>query len=359
MLRNYARWQPELLWEFVRYSTVESPGKSNIPFDRWNAWMDTETWLEMTAGASFSLAETLHRTTETLSGKYGIAGSALAEGLVRLVAGYPKDRIRYGNASPVVKDYIGILATFVWKDEVPDAVREQSAVIAGSGQGHEGIETTSRSEELQPVLERIVRDVQAELHIADTEQALAEAAQLEYIEVPNAGLCLLSIWFPRLFDMLGLLVVNADGKKDFKDIEARIRAVFILQRLVTDEVREYEEHELAFNRILTGCPFHVPLPRTLELTPNEIQTAGSMLAGVKANWNKLKNTSVKGFQRSFIERPGKLEQREDKWVLYVENRAYDILLDSLPWSYRQIRLPWLKKKINVVWRDKEEFDFES
>lgn len=159
--------------------------------------------------------------------------------------------------------------------------------------------------------------------------------------------------------MLGLLAVNADGKKDFKDIEARIRAVFILQRLVTDEVREYEEHELAFNRILTGCPFHVPLPRTLELPPNEIQTAESMLAGVKANWDKLKNTSVKGFQRSFIERPGKLEQRGDKWVLYVENRAYDILLDSLLWSYRQIRLPWLKKKINVVWRDKEEFDFKS
>lgn len=360
MLRYYARWQPELLWEFVRYSTVDSLGKSNIPFNRWNAWMDTEPWLEMTAGVSFSLAETLHRTTETLSGKYGIAGFALAEGLVRLVAGYPTERIHYGNASSVVKDYIGILATSVWKDKVPDAVREQSSAIAYSGQpGYKESETTSQVEDSQPVLESIVRDVEAELHIADTEQALVEATQPEYIEVPNAGLCLLAIWFPRLFDMLGLLVVNVDGKKDFKDIEARIRAVFILQRLVTDEVREYEEYELAFNRILTGCPFHVPLPRTLGLPPNEIQTAESMLAGVKANWDKLKNTSVKGFQRSFIERPGKLEQREDKWVLYVENRAYDILLDSLPWSYRQIRLPWLKKKINVVWRDKEEFDFES
>lgn len=219
MLRYYARWQPELLWEFVRYSTVDSPGKSNIPFDRWNAWMDTEAWMEMTAGVSFSLAETLRRTTETLSGKYGIAGSALAEGLVRLVAGYPTDRIRYGNASSIVKDYIGILATSVWKDEVPDAVREQSAVIAGSGQGHEGIETTSRSEDLQPVLESIVRDVEAELHIADTEQALAEAVQPEYMEIPNAGLCLLAIWFPRLFDMLGLLAVNADGKKTSRTLK--------------------------------------------------------------------------------------------------------------------------------------------
>ena len=128
---------------------------------------------------------------------------------------------------------------------------------------------------------------------------------------------------------------------------------------MTDERREYKEQELAFNRILAACPFSVPLPKTLELTDTEVQTVESMIAGVKSNWDKLKGTSVKGFQKSFIERPGKLEQREDKWVLYVEERSYDILLDSLPWSYRRIRLPWLKKKINVIWRDKEEFDFEN
>lgn len=360
MLRYHARWQPKLLWEFVRYSGVDSPCKSNIPFSRWNTWMDTETWLEMIAGVSFSLAETLNRTTETLSEKYGIAEPVLSEGLVRFVAGYPAGRIHYGNDSSIVSEYTEILVVSVWKGEVPDVVREQSTAIADNGQpGPEKADTTLQPEQLQLVRESIVRDVEAELHITDTAQVLEDAVQPEYIEVPNAGLCLLAIWFPRLFDMLGLLAANADGKKDFKDIGTRIRAVFILQRLVTDEVREYEEHELAFNRILTGCPFHVPLPKTLELTQNEIQTAESMLAGVKANWDKLKNTSIKGFQRSFIERPGRLEQREDKWVLYVENRGYDILLDSLPWSYRIIRLPWLRKKINVVWRDKEEFDFEN
>lgn len=360
MLRYRARWQPKLLWEFVRYSAVGSPGRSNIPFSRWNTWMDTETWLEMIAGVSFSLAETLSRTTATLFEKYGIAGFVLSEGLVRFVAGYPADRIHYGNASSVVKEYMKILATSVWKGEVPEVVREQSAAIADKGlSGPEKADTTLQPEQLQLVRESIARDVEAELHITDTGQVLEDAVQPEYIEVPNAGLCLLAIWFPRLLDMLGLLAANADGKKDFKDIGTRIRAVFILQRLVTDEVREYEEHELAFNRILTGCPFHIPLPKTLELTQNEIQTAESMMAGVKANWDKLKNTSIKGFQRSFIERPGRLEQREDKWVLYVENKGYDILLDSLPWSYRTIRLSWLRKKINVVWRDKEEFDFEN
>lgn len=200
---------------------------------------------------------------------------------------------------------------------------------------------------------------ETELHITDTERALEDSVQPRYIEIQNAGLCLLAIWFSRLFDMLGLLREREDGRKELKNTEAQIRAIFLLQRLVTDEKREYREQELVFNRILTRCPFHVPLPGALELTSWEIQIVESMLAGVKANWDKLKNTSVKGFQRSFIERSGTLEQREEKWVLYVENRAYDILLDSLPWSYQQIQLPWLEKKINVVWRDKENFDFEK
>ncbi len=114
---------------------------------------------------------------------------------------------------------------------------------------------------------------------------------------------------------------------------------------------------LAFNRILTGCPFQVPLPKTLKLADYEIMTIESMIIGIKNNCEKFKNISAKGFQLNFIERPGRLEQREDKWVLYVEGRSYDMLLDFLPWSYRFVQLPWLEKRINVVWRDKGELIF--
>ena len=153
-----------------------------------------------------------------------------------------------------------------------------------------------------------------------------------------------------------LSLLTEDGS-DLKDTEARVKAIFILQRLVTDEPQEYKEQELAFNRILTGCPFQVPLPKTLKLADYEIMTIESMIIGIKNNCEKFKNISAKGFQLNFIERPGRLEQREDKWVLYVEGRSYDMLLDFLPWSYRLVQLPWLEKRINVVWRDKGEFDF--
>lgn len=365
ILRHYARWQPELLWKLVRYSTVSTPGRRHVASTQWSEWLGVEDWLEMISGMSLSLGDTLGRTVGTVSEKYGIENKILAEGLVRFVASYPIERIRYGNASDIVKKYLENVIALSWENGRPEYIRERS-----TGTGVE-----NRSEQKEPeeekqtesplpaerktALEAVVKIVEEELHLTDAEQALEESVLPEYIEVPNAGLCLLAVWFTRLFGMLGLLEEKEDGKKDLKDAEARIRAIFILQRIVTGEPREYKEQELAFNRILTGCPFYVPLPKTLTLTSQEIQTVESMLSGVKSNWDKLKNTSVKGFQHSFIERPGKLEQREDKWVLYVENRSYDILLDTLPWSYRQIRLPWLKKKINVIWRDKEEFDFEN
>lgn len=383
LLRHYARWQPDLPWRLILYSsgTVSNDSFSGTSATRviiptkWALWLDRDTLLEMISGISLTLGETLRQTIIAVSGKYNITDSATTEALIIFLASHPSDNVHYIEPQTVVRNYISALDTDILTgrdntereniEEAGNVVSEVQSWDNSSKSGRKRIEADGIPEAIsyngdrKSVPETVVKEVERELHIEDTERIMEDAVQPEYIEVTNAGLCLLAVWFTRLFDMLGLLEANADGKKDLKDTAARIRAIFILQRLVTDEKREYREQELALNRILTGCPFHVPLPKTLELTDNEIRTAESMLSGVKANWDKMKGTSVKGFQKSFIERPGKLEQREDKWVLYVEERSYDILLDSLPWSYRTIRLPWLKKKINVIWRDKEEFDFEN
>ena len=373
LLRHYARWQPELLWRLILYSSGTSATRTVIP-TKWASWLDRDTLLEMISGISLTLGETLRQTITAVSGKYNITDSATAEALIIFLASHPSDNVHYIEPQAVVRDYISALVPHIsaGKDTERENIEETGNVVSevqsqekSSMPAQKRAELTEIQEEIpysedrNSVLDTIAKEVERELNMEDTERIMENAVQPEYIEVPNAGLCLLAVWFSRLFDMLGLLEANTDGKKDLKDTAAMIRAIFILQRLVTDEKREYREQELALNRILTGCPFHVPLPKTLELTDNEIRTVESMLSGVKANWDKMKGTSVKGFQKSFIERPGKLEQREDKWVLYVEERSYDILLDSLPWSYRTIRLPWLKKKINVVWHNKEEFDFEN
>ena len=370
-LRHYARWQPELLWRLMRQAAVTASSDSpdaSIPFRQWASWIGREALLETVSENSLSLAETLRQTMEALAARYGIGETELTEALAVFMARHSSGRTYYADSSAIVREYIAALNRIGAMPAMQ--ISGEASATDSSGQESAQAQTTeadnslsatmdNRTSEGQVLVEQLVEEMEAALHLKETEKALKEAAQPEYIEVPNAGLCLLALWLPRLFDMLGLLETGADGKKDFRDTDARIRAIFVLQRLVTDEKREYKEQELAFNRILAACPFSVPLPKTLELTDTELQTVESMLAGVKSNWNKLKGTSVKGFQRSFIERPGKLEQREDKWVLYVEERSYDILLDSLPWSYRRIRLPWLKKRMDVVWRDKEEFDFEN
>lgn len=323
MLRHYARWQPKQLILFIR----QSVSKGNIPLREWKKWLGPDDWKEMLSGISFSLMETLRQTAKVLTEQYHFQESVLTDGFIQFFAVYPAENVYYGDTSFIIRQYIKKLKLS------PD---------------------TEKGDKITESNDSLVKGVESVLHTAETEQTLKESTQPDYIEIPNAGLCLLVLWFPRLFKILGLLT---DDGKNFINTESRIRAIFIIQHLVTDEKKEYKEQELAFNRILTECPFHIPLPKNIELTDMELQTVTSMLAGVKANWSKLKNTSVKGFQQSFINRPGKIEKQKDKWVLYVENRAYDILLNSLPWSYHEIRLPWLKKKIDVVWLEKESSNF--
>lgn len=176
-------------------------------------------------------------------------------------------------------------------------------------------------------------------------------APMQFI-VNNAGLVLLSPWLPRLFAMLGYL--NED-RRDLKDDESRIRAIFLLQYLTCSEEKEYEKTDLMFNRVLVSLPIQIPLPKSLALSDEEKRYCESLLNSVKANWSKMNGTSMKGFQQSFIFRTGHLDQQEERWLLTVDNRGYDILLDSVPWSFRQIRFPWLKKYVQVIWHEKHEF----
>lgn len=187
------------------------------------------------------------------------------------------------------------------------------------------------------------------------EEKLFKDSQMDdfvVVLVSNAGLCILSPWFPRLFSMLGYL---DEEKRNLKDTSSRIRTMFLLQYLASPEEKDYCKPELAFNRLLVALPAQVPLPKRIELTDEEKRTADGMLEGVKGNWVKMSGTSVGGLRQSFIVRDGRLEQQDEKWLLTVESRVYDILLDTVPWAFRQIRFPWLKKYIQVAWHERQEF----
>ncbi len=69
-----------------------------------------------------------------------------------------------------------------------------------------------------------------------------------------------------------------------------------------------------------------------------------------AHWGILGNTSVRGLRESFLQREGRLRRKDGGWQLLVQSRAFDMLLDKLPWGFSVIRHPWMESTVHVEWR---------
>lgn len=311
LFRRLLRHRPGKLLAFLR----EAVSRNVFPLDEWLRVTDASDWLHLAASLSLGKAELLRQITDCLSLPEEERKEALATYIVYGDTGeWP-----YATPQETVRGFIGMLPSL---QEVDNEKKEEA-----------------------------VRQVEAELALPETETPVEEELP-EALTVGNAGLCLLAPWFVRLFAMLGYL---DEERKKFRNTASKVRAVFLLQYLASGEEKAWREAELAFNRLITALPGHVPLPKRLPLTDEERQTADGMVAGVKANWPQMNGTSVEGFRGSFILRGGTLEQEEERWLLTVEEKAYDLLLETVPWGFRQIRLPWLKKHVQVKWHEKQIF----
>ena len=311
LFRRYLHFHPKKLLAFIRESVL----RNTTALDKWTEWTDTEDWLDLTAELSLSNAELLRQITDSLSLPENERRHALA---TYIIYGDPEEW-PYATPKETVRDFVNAVPSI------------------------HNLETGKKEETMC--------QVEAELKLAEAETQTVDG-QPEIFTVNNAGLSLLAPWFVRLFDMLGYL--NKE-RKQFRNTASKVRVVFLLQYLAYGEEREWREAELVFNRLLTALSGNVPLSRQLHLTEEERLTADSMVQGVKANWPQMDGTSVEGFRGSFLVRNGTLEQEEGHWTLAVEEKAYDILLESVPWSFRQIRLPWLKKYVQVEWHEKQAF----
>ena len=89
----------------------------------------------------------------------------------------------------------------------------------------------------------------------------------------------------------------------------------------------------------------------MELNQDELNTIDSLLETAKTNWSKMRNTSIRALQESFLNRAGFIEKTEWECTLTVEERAYDILLDNIPWSIQTCTIfPWMENILKVNWR---------
>lgn len=163
-----------------------------------------------------------------------------------------------------------------------------------------------------------------------------------YIE--NAGMILLHPYLTRFLNTVGLI---RNGK--FADTEKQAQAIHLMQYLTSGEVG-VEEYELVLPKVLCGMPVQCPVAREVELDPDWLEEADHLLEVVVQQWKALGEVSTASLREGFLSRPGKLSKKENGWLLQVEQKAIDVLLDRLPWGLSLVKFPWMKEMMHVEWR---------
>jgi len=171
----------------------------------------------------------------------------------------------------------------------------------------------------------------------------SEADEVQKYSVKYGGIVLLAPFLKPFFTGLNLL----DGN-EWKNMESTFRAVHLLKFLATGH-KKTPEYSLVFEKILCGLPAETPLPLDIVLTDEEIAESESLLKAVITHWKVLKNTSIDGLRESFFKRDGLLNRKENGWLLQVERKTLDVLLDSIPWGFSTISLVWTRDLIFVEW----------
>ena len=161
--------------------------------------------------------------------------------------------------------------------------------------------------------------------------------------IENAGLCLLAPYLPTFFNHLGLI-----KNGNFKNKGSAHRALYLLEYVVSGRQRNYE-YVMQLNKLLCGLNIDESITGYKRLTALERSESEDLIISVITHWKALKSTSQKGFRSSFLQRKGILTEDENVWILQVERKGYDLLLDSIPWSFNLIKFPWMEKMIQVEW----------
>jgi len=175
--------------------------------------------------------------------------------------------------------------------------------------------------------------------------ALSASDAVTYVD--NAGLILLHPFLFPLFQELGW--VDPVG---FVQENLHQRAVLLTQYLArpSDIIPEYQ---LRLNKLLCGYPLESTLPLSLDEEASRLQEkAAQLLQTVIRQWTfngQPVNHHIQHLRDSFLLRRGKLIRREHDWLLQVEQKAFDVMLNGLPWNMRMIQLPWMKEVLWVEW----------
>lgn len=254
------------------------------------------------------------------------------------LAGFYSALLGNGLSSLQFKDPGFIHVTPLIKEEAGRQVAKERTLALLEEQAKAGENPLQREQELQQIMDETAKRRSEE---DMKEDALRPGEDKVYIR--NAGMVLLHPFLPMYFNRLGLM---ENGK--FIDDDKRRRAVHLLEYLVTGE-EGHEEHLLVLNKLMCGLAPGEPVEKTIVLTGQEREVSESLLHAVIQQWSKIGNTSVAGLRETFLQREGTLAPTDEFWLLRVQQKGIDVLLQFLPWAFSMIKTGWMPKAIHVEW----------
>jgi hypothetical protein len=160
------------------------------------------------------------------------------------------------------------------------------------------------------------------------------------IFVENAGAVLLHPFLQRLLE--------ATGCHDGQRLHDPQRALGLLHYAVAGRSTA-AEWELPLLKVLCGIPVSEAVPVQFEVSAAQMAEVEALLEALVRHWSVLKNTSNDALRESFLQRRGKLSLAGGHWTLQVEQRAYDLLLEQLPWGIGMLKLPWMPLPLHTIW----------
>jgi len=163
------------------------------------------------------------------------------------------------------------------------------------------------------------------------------------IAIDNAGLVILHRFLLPLFENLNWckgIVWRTD--------ECRNKAVLATQFLVTGK-QEYDTTALALNKMICGVPADQPIDTAILLSKKEMNECRELLVVVISYWKNFNNCGIETLQEHYLQRAGKILERNGQTELWLEKRPIDMLLENIPWSVHLIKTPWMPVLLHCHW----------
>jgi hypothetical protein len=219
-------------------------------------------------------------------------------------------------------------------------VARQGQQVEGKGQRVKGRGQGERGKKAE---ENYLKTVNSQPSIINRKESIVKSQSQntpKEIYLQNAGVVLLHPFLSRFWE--GINCVSDDT------LIWPEKAALSLHFLATGRA-EAPEYELPLAKVFCGVSLEMPLDLSTLWTVQDTEEAEALLGAVIKYWPVLKDSSIDLLRAEFLQRVGKLSHRHDGWLLQVERRDFDFLLEQIPWSFSTIKLPWMTEILFVEW----------